>query len=129
MKPISIFFLITLFLLTLLDPHLTHAYNGAVAIAVPIEGIMVDGDLSDWPEGMKEYPIERCEYGDAPQDSADFQGSFRIGLSGNSQSALIARTVSVDRFRIACPRAVRFVFFISLSQARAASLEQPMKKP
>ena len=28
------------------------AHNGAVAIAVPVEGIVVDGDLSDWPEGM-----------------------------------------------------------------------------
>ena len=24
------------------------AHNGAVAIAVPVEGIVVDGDLSDW---------------------------------------------------------------------------------
>jgi len=29
-----------------------YAHNGAVAIAVPVEGIVVDGDLSDWPEGM-----------------------------------------------------------------------------
>jgi hypothetical protein len=27
-----------------------YAHNGAVAIAVPVEGIVVDGDLSDWPE-------------------------------------------------------------------------------
>jgi len=90
MKPISIFFLITLFLLTLLHPHPSHAHNGAIAIAVPIEGIMVDGDLSDWPEGMKEYPIERCEYGVAPKDSADFQGSFRIGYSEEENALYIA---------------------------------------
>ena len=38
-----------LFLLTL--PHSAQAHNGAVAIAVPMEGITVDGDLSDWPGG------------------------------------------------------------------------------
>ena len=90
MKPRSIFFLITLFLLTLLHPHPTHAHNGAVAIAVPIEGIMVDGDLSDWPEGMKEYPIERCEYGDKPVDEEDFQGSFRIGYNEQENALYVA---------------------------------------
>jgi hypothetical protein len=90
MKPKSIFFLITLFLLTLLHPHPTTAHNGAVAIAVPIEGIMVDGDLSDWPEGTREYPIERYEYGFSPQDSADFQGSFRIGFNEKEKALYVA---------------------------------------
>jgi hypothetical protein len=40
----------TLILLLLLAVPLS-AHNGAVAIAVPVEGIVVDGDLSDWPEG------------------------------------------------------------------------------
>ncbi len=30
-------------ILLLLHPHPTHAHNGAVAIAVPVEGIVVDG--------------------------------------------------------------------------------------
>ena len=30
-------------ILTLLHPHPTSAHNGAVAIAVPVEGIVVDG--------------------------------------------------------------------------------------
>ena len=34
--------------LLLATPLLAH--NGDVAIAVPVEGIVVDGDLSDWPE-------------------------------------------------------------------------------
>jgi len=34
-----------------------EAHNGKVAIAVPVEGIVVDGDLSDWPEDMRRYPI------------------------------------------------------------------------
>ena len=34
-----------------------EAHNGAVALAVPIEGIVVDGDLSDWPEDMRRYAV------------------------------------------------------------------------
>ena len=34
------------------------ADNGAVAIAVPVEGIVVDGDLSDWPEEVPWLPVE-----------------------------------------------------------------------
>ena len=34
---------IILTLLLLSHPHPTHAHNGAVAIAVPVEGIVVDG--------------------------------------------------------------------------------------
>ena len=41
----------------------TQAHNGAVAIAVPVVGITIDGDLSDWPEDMTRYPIQRFEYG------------------------------------------------------------------
>ena len=44
-----------LFLTALSCPSVAH--NGAVAIAVPVEGIKVDGDLSDWSEGMRRYPI------------------------------------------------------------------------
>ena len=40
----------SLILLLLLAVPLS-AHNGAVAIAVPVEGIVVDGDLGDWPEG------------------------------------------------------------------------------
>ena len=36
----------SLILLLLAVPLIAH--NGAVAIAVPVEGIVVDGDLSDW---------------------------------------------------------------------------------
>ena len=37
------------------------AHNGAVAIAVPVEGIVVDGDLSDWRADMTwQRPARRC---------------------------------------------------------------------
>jgi hypothetical protein len=37
------------FLLPLILAWPAQAHNGAVALAVPVEGITVDGDLSDWP--------------------------------------------------------------------------------
>jgi len=70
-----------LILLLLVLPHSAQAHNGAMAIAGSVEGITIDGDLSDWPEGMREYPIELAAYGVAPRDSTDFQGSFRIGYN------------------------------------------------
>ena len=72
-------YLIVIFITLLLHPHLTHAHNGAVAIAVPIEGIMVDGDLSDWPEGMTRYSFYRIEGGEPLTGEEDFKGEFRIG--------------------------------------------------
>ncbi|MBI2503514.1 MAG: hypothetical protein HYW07_09835, partial [Candidatus Latescibacteria bacterium] len=43
-----------------------EAHNGAVAIAVPVEGIKIDGDLSDWPARMRRYPILHSELGTDP---------------------------------------------------------------
>lgn len=44
-------------LLALLWPARVQAHNGAVAIAVPVAGITIDGDFSDWPAEMRRYPI------------------------------------------------------------------------
>jgi len=68
-------------LLSLLIRLPAAAHNGAVAIAVPVEGITVDGDLAEWPEGMVTYPISVVGSGQRPRDEADYQGWFRIGYS------------------------------------------------
>ena len=34
-----------------------EAHNGTMAVAVPVEGIVVDGDLSDWPAAVPSHPI------------------------------------------------------------------------
>ena len=73
-----------LLLLTLLHPHPSHAHNGAVAIAVPVEGIVIDGDLSDWPAGMGEYAVALSYPGlDEPEDEEDYRGILRIGYSAS----------------------------------------------
>lgn len=68
----------------------TLAHNGAMAIAVPVKGIKVDGDLSDWPAGMRRYPIARPEFGDKPKGPADFQGEFRIGYNSQENALYVA---------------------------------------
>ena len=43
--------------LPLLTALPVFAHNGAVAIAVPVEGITVDGDLSGWAIDGPAHPI------------------------------------------------------------------------
>lgn len=47
--------------------HSAAAHNGAVAVAVPVEGITVDGDLSDWP-ALQVYPIRQNTEAYGPTD-------------------------------------------------------------
>ena len=77
-----------LFLLALSFP--AHAHNGAVAIAVPLEGITIDGDLGDWPEGMRRYPIRLTRVGPGPVDAADFQAAFRVGYHARENVLYLA---------------------------------------
>ena len=79
-----------IFATALLVPAVSDAHNGAVAIAVPVEGIAVDGDLSDWPEDMSRYSIALSEHGDRPQDEEDFQGAFRIGYNAQENALYLA---------------------------------------
>ena len=67
------------------------AHNGALAIAVPVEGIKVDGDLSDWPVEMRRYPIALFADGsDRPKDTMDFQGDFRVGYNERENTLYFA---------------------------------------
>ena len=68
---ISFWAMQSLILLLLLAVPL-NAHNGAVAIAVPVEGIVVDGDLSDWPEEFRDDRSEPVELSGAAADKARF---------------------------------------------------------
>ena len=77
-------------------PHAVHAHNGAVAIAAPVERIAIDGDLSDWPEGMRTYPVARTIGGDSPRGESDFRASFRLGYSVAEDALFVAVEVEDD---------------------------------
>ena len=74
----------------------TMAHNGAVGVAVPLEGIAIDGDFTDWPEGMNRYPIAVKISGDEPRSEDDFQGSFRVGYSERENALYLAVEVRDD---------------------------------
>ena len=67
-----------------------QAHNGQMAIAVPVEGIAIDGDLSDWPADMTSYPILLPEFGVRPEDEQDFQASFRMGYNERENALYVA---------------------------------------
>ena len=67
-----------------------QAHNGKVAVAVPLEGIVIDGELSDWPEDMTRYPIELQEDGVPLEGPEDFEGSFRVGYSVAENALYVA---------------------------------------
>ena len=62
------------------------AHNGSVALAVPVEEIVVDGDFSDWPVEARRYSVARFGYGDPPGDESDLKAWFSLGydISGNA---------------------------------------------
>jgi len=66
------------------------AHNGRVAIAVPVEGITIDGNLVDWPADMRNYPIVVAGGGEKPESTADFQGRFRIGYRAGENALYLA---------------------------------------
>ena len=68
----------------------SDAHNGAAAIAVPVEGITIDGDLSDWPEDMVRYPILFREFGEPLKGQEDFQGVFRVGYQPQENALYVA---------------------------------------
>lgn len=70
------------------------AHNGSVATAVPVEGIAVDGDFSDWPEAAERYPVELRLYGVRAQSVEDFRGFFRVGYNARENALYLAVEVA-----------------------------------
>ena len=80
----------------LIAPYPTYGQNGAVGVALPAKGITVDGDLSDWPEGLQTYPIERIEYGDKLGGKDDLNAHFRIAYNAGERALYVAVEVRDD---------------------------------
>ena len=83
---------LSLLLLFFLSLHSlpAHAHNGAIAVALPVSDITIDGDLSDWPAAMESYPI-----GFAGEEE-DCSGLFRIGYSSSENALYLAVEVDDD---------------------------------
>ena len=68
------------------------AHSGPTAIALPITGITIDGDLSDWPSGLTVYKVD-------PDNATEsnFQGQFRLGFDKSDHALYVAIQVDDDR--------------------------------
>ena len=80
---------------------LVAAHNGAVAVAYPVSGITVDGDLADWREGLPRYPITQFEYGVAPQGTNDLEASFRLGWDAGRNALYLGLEVGDESVVVA----------------------------
>ena len=91
-----------------LVPVSARAHNGSLAVAVPVEGITVDGDLSDWPTDLQVYPIRENTDAYGPTDlsgtdldiSADFSPEFMVGYNLGEQLIYVAVRVRDDDVEI-----------------------------
>lgn len=66
----------------------------AIAYALPMNEIKLDGDLAEWPDDMPKYPIKNAELGKTPKNEEDFQGDFRIGYNVEKNEIYIAMEIS-----------------------------------
>lgn len=74
--------------------------NGAIALAYPIANIHIDGDISDWPENLTRYPINKSPYGNEPKNNTDFDAYFQIGYNQTEQALYIIAIVTDDSYII-----------------------------
>lgn len=74
----------------------TNGQTGRLAYAYPLEGIIIDGDLSDWPLNFESYPINGVEselWGDEPESIKDLESKFMVGYDAKKNVIYVAITV------------------------------------
>ncbi|MEO1011536.1 MAG: serine hydrolase [Bacteroidota bacterium] len=69
------------------------AGEAPIAYAFPIDGIFLDGDLSDWPEDLICYPIKHADLGEIPKGREDYTGNFRIGYQSEENALCIGMEI------------------------------------
>nr|WP_299382282.1 serine hydrolase [Allomuricauda sp.] len=77
--------------------------DAAIAYAVPVDNITLDGNLSEWPSDISSYPIKNAELGKAPNSNEDFQGNFRIGYNADQSEIYIAMEIADESLVIESP--------------------------
>ena len=86
--------LVSLALLLGLSPCWAH--NGKLAVAMPVEGIVVDGDLSEWPPGLPEQPVAIVEHGMPATGPQDCRAGFRVAYDQSRRALYVAVEVRDD---------------------------------
>ncbi|MEQ8764294.1 MAG: ATP-binding protein [Planctomycetota bacterium] len=75
-------------------------YSGEVAVARVVRGLELDGDLSDWPEGLLEYPVRRRGMGAPLSGEGDLEASFRVAVVPETSMLWVAVEVIDDHFEV-----------------------------
>jgi signal transduction histidine kinase/ligand-binding sensor domain-containing protein/CheY-like chemotaxis protein len=83
--------------------------RSGLALAYPVSGIQIDGNLSDWPSNLPRYPITFSGLGELPTDSRDLSAEFWAGYNEAEQALYIAGEVQ-DEDRPATARHPVIVF-------------------
>ena len=73
-------------------------YNNTIAIALPLDGVQIDGNLGEWPSYLPNYKIRERWDSKGPFDtkgalldtSADYSPYFRIGYNLQDRSIYVA---------------------------------------
>ncbi len=65
----------------------------AIAYALPMDNIVLDGDLLEWSDDMPKYQIKNTELGEAPKSKEDFHGNFRIGYNTEKNEIYIGMEI------------------------------------
>ena len=81
--------------LLLVLPYSTQAHNGSLAIAVPVEEVVIDGDLSDWPVDVTWNPLQ-SRWGASPEDVQDLQAHFAVAYNVEENALYVAVEVRDD---------------------------------
>ena len=89
-------FFICLMLLAFGLPGEAGATPEKIALGYPVEGITVDGDLSDWPEDMIRYPVLFQEYGDKLRGARDFEAWLQVGYNQQENALYVSAFVLDD---------------------------------
>ena len=72
------------------------AHSGAVAVAPLLRGVVIDGNLDDWPADAARYPLARPEYGVQPQGPEDLSAYYTVGYEPATARLLVALVVDDD---------------------------------
>ena len=120
--------LLTALAVALAAPCLAH--NGAAGVMLPVSGITVDGDLSDWPDHLPWYPILLPTTGEVARDSTDLSARFRMGHKVDENALYFAIEVEDESTVIDTSAAGRFEaqdgcdLFINVKHAEVDSTSQ-----
>ena len=74
----------------------SQADNGEIALAAPLSGIVIDGDLAEWPTGLPRYPVRMNGEREHVERSESFSASFRVGYDASVNAVYVALEVIDD---------------------------------